>query len=390
MKIGHKFKNKEIILFILFLTLNLQLVSLAGLSETNDFNGKVKLYIIVTLIVSYLAFVKRRIVDFNFFLVVIYLFFVILSSIVFMILYNFNFLYLNYIFCLVLFLISFRLGEIIDYKKIVNVIKSSVILIYLIVLFKLMVNFDKVIQFLSAPYGHPDIPVIYGGGVNLEATYIALSSVFFFKDKKYYLLILFSIVLSSIYASRVGLILSLLSFGFYSFSMYRSKNEKRIISIVFSIFVFFGISFFIQNYEEIYVLNRISQVGTDAGSQGRFNLWQNVLDASIDNLLLGYGPGNAVYALEQFYNYSFIEDNLHNIYLQNLLDFGIFGLFFFLIVVFAISITNLKQRFKNMFGVWLLLFFIAGLIQFRGANALMYFMLGLYISSYSKNNINCE
>jgi O-antigen ligase len=127
-----------------------------------------------------------------------------------------------------------------------------------------------------------------------------------------------------------------------------------------------------------YLIERFLQIGNESGSLGRLKMWQYIYDAFATSPFFGYGAGNAIVAIENVSNYDFWEDNVHNYYAQTLLDFGIVGFLIFLSVMCFVFIKELKRRFSNFLGGYILIFGIASLVQFRGAEAIFWFVFGLY------------
>jgi len=71
------------------------------------------------------------------------------------------------------------------------------------------------------------------------------------------------------------------------------------------------------------------------------------------------------------------EDNLHNLYLQHLVDTGVQGLVVFLLLAGLAWHRVLVSRFQNPMVLYVGIYFVLALLQFRGAEALLWFVYGL-------------
>jgi hypothetical protein len=80
------------------------------------------------------------------------------------------------------------------------------VVVLLAVLAKAVLFLPEIIRFLAAPNGHPMLPTFYGGGPNLEATWVAMAGVFFIGSRLFIPYMAVTAGLSVAYASRVGLI----------------------------------------------------------------------------------------------------------------------------------------------------------------------------------------
>ncbi len=238
---------------------------------------------------------------------------------------------------------------------------------------------------MKAPDGHPDIYTLYGGGTNLEATWLGLNTALFSNRKRlFYLLLVVTLTVSVIYASRVGVVIAFLVAGFKFISATTSRQERRAI-ITLGLLSLLAFVFFIDLdnlAEKVYALQRFAEFGdsSDKGMAGRFAMWRYYGTALWESKLLGYGAGNGIYAVESVSGIDYIEDNLHNLYMQLLIEFGIIGLLLYLITVYNISIKALKSRLSNPIAIILLVYFIASLVQFRGTDALIWLYMGIFLA----------
>ena len=382
------FSLDNAILFIFILLLNFQWLGIEGWVE-GPINGgnSVKIYhIFIVAFASYLLF--KGSLGFTIPLpVFLFLSFSVLWSSIAYFFFPVNKLIFHYSFALFLFFCAYHFQKtlLLSYSHLsLKVINNVYLLLYFLVCIKYIVYSDVIFTFLKNPNGHPIIPTFYGGGINLEATWIAMSTIFFIRRKViFYFAITFSLLISISYSSRVGLVLTLTSFGLYFISEHISKREKRIFWLAALACVIMFLTFSIYLFKDLYVLERFTQIGSEAdkGSMGRFLLWENIFEASFQNNLLGYGAGNGLYAIEKIGTVDFTEDNVHNYYLQVLLEFGALGLLIYLFIPAKVLLYQIRNRFFSEYGNFLLLYFLASLIQFRGAEPLMWLIAGFFFAS---------
>jgi O-antigen ligase len=378
--------------FLLYTLLNFQMLTLQGWKtyEAGGLGGAVKAYHVFFLLftVVLVSIFIPKVYSKAPWTVLAYLLTVVTSGIYYLF-HPFNSLYLTYLFVVVVFYIAFNLGRNFPPSLLLKSINQAILIINLAVFIKLIFYADVIFSFLKAPNGHPILFTFYGGGVNLEASWVAINSSLLANKKKYfYPSVIFSILLSIAYSSRAGMILTALSFVIYFLSGKISKSEKRAIMFLLIILLLFGISYLVKNFDSVYVLDRFTQMGTeeDKGSLGRLMLWENTIKATLDNALFGFGPGNSIYAIERYTSTDFTEDNLHNYYIQSLVELGLLGCISFILIVLKVTYKQFKTSFTNLFGNFMLLYFAACLIQFRGADAMFWLIAGFYFSSYKTNN----
>ena len=91
----------------------------------------------------------------------------------------------------------------------------------------------------------------------------------------------------------------------------------------------------------------------------------------------GVGLGNAVPQIERAIGASVTEDNLHNQYLQHLVETGVQGFVAYLLLVgFAVR-RLIVSRLRDPMLLYVGIYFLLAMLQFRGAEALLWFVYGL-------------
>ena len=310
-------------------------------------------------------------------------------ALILMLAYGFNSLTLNYIFLIfILYSVSIYL-EGISYESVVLSVRFVLIAAMAYVLLNLLMNYSsvKIAQASSVLTGiRPEIPnMLFSGGINLEASWIAMLTVFFMRSKYFILVVIGSFVISSAYLSRTGMLLTI---GVYMLSFIESNKHKYskktfffALPLLLSIFVFFAVTVAIQL--DLPVIRRFLEIGNEPGSQGRLDILFYVFDGLYDSMFLGYGAGNAMMYLMELGLQSH-NDNVHNYFLQVLLDFGISGfLAYALFTYYYLKNKNIPIEFKFYY----ILYLIGSLVQFRGAEPLFWFLIfcGLLVSHDGKS-----
>lgn len=313
-------------------------------------------------------------------------YFIFISSIN-IIKYGFHSLNYNYIFSYYLLVILFTLFRNIEKKELEDIIKNVAILALLCVCINAFIHRNIIIRFFKNPFGHPVYKFVFGGGANLEATWIGMFGLFFKGDKRRYFYNITAAFISIILASRVGIIINVLSFIFITFG----KNEhnkigsKNIIigSALLLLFICISLKSGIINY----LLLRLESIGVDTGSTARLRMWGYVFEAFKRNPF-GYGLGNSIKAINTVSYKVIREGNIHNLYFQMLLDAGIIGLVAYLYVIFRFVKEEFVNILSNPVVAFILVYFILGLVQFRGGDALFYFIVGIYLIEKEAKNKN--
>ena len=109
---------------------------------------------------------------------------------------------------------------------------------------------------------------------------------------------------------------------------------------------------------------------------GRLALWTNAGVALKQNLL-GYGVGNGVPIMEQISGLKFVENNVHNIYLQFLLEGGLQSALLFLLMCAHILFSKTEGQNTNV-KAFLLLYLMLACIEFSGYEAYFWFFVGMF------------
>ena len=370
-----KYNTNKIYLLLFFWTAcmqNLSLVSFGGFA--------LKLYHVVALL--YLPFLlkkKIRLLPKPIAGFYILLFFITVSN---AFQWGINSFLFNYIFAIYALIIIINIGKEFTQNDWLDIIRVVAVVMSVLIWIKMAVNYHAVIDFIRDPYrGHPELDTFFGGGVNLEASYLAMMAPAFITDKnlKRRLMYIASCVLICVlYSSRSALLICLISIGVILI------NEKK--KKLFLLLIPFGIIGMIYAYTKIdlsFFLDRFSSISTESGVLGRFRMWIYAWDL-FWNRPIGYGIGNSIPALKAFTGVFYSESNFHNLYIQMFIDLGFLGGVYYCGLVLYFFIMENKRIVKKPLALMLALYFFACLLEFRGAEIIIYFYLGAYLQQISK------
>lgn len=258
-------------------------------------------------------------------------------------------------------------------------INTIAVLVILVVIFRLMLYFEELIvlindgrKFLGESY-----PYLTSGGHNIEVTYLLILSALI--KNRFLFIGVFGVAFlySILYESRVGILISILLL-LYRNNLIRLSATNIMIGIVgFSILVA------ILVFSDLGVFNRFLDVQKelDYGAEGvgRIGFYLGSYEMISQGHILA-GVGNAVLAMESVTGMDYKENNVHNIYLQYLLDSSLIGAL--LLLLFAVKMLNqaLKEQANFFPGFVVLTFFTIGLLQYTGYDSINWFFVGYFLS----------
>ena len=287
-----------------------------------------------------------------------------------------SFLLLNYIFAFYSAIITENLGDDFSYNEWTSIIKRVVIFHYITIIIKDIFSIPIFISFMKSPYGHPQINSFIGGGANLEASYVAMFSIFFAGEKQFLFWQAFSISLSLLYASRTALVLNVCIIIWYAFINFKKINIKYLFGYIIALFMSLISAYHLGLTD--YVISRFLRIGNEPGSIGRIKMWMYALSLIIKRPIAGYGIGNSIRALIEYTGISFSDKNFHNIYIQMFIDLGIIGGIFYLAIALYFLLYDFRNNFENPIYFMIALYFVGSVFQFRGADVIMYYFAAVY------------
>ena len=173
----------------------------------------------------------------------------------------------------------------------------------------------------------------------------------------------------------------------------RFKNTKW--TIIISSFVISIILIFIISTNMLLIINA---VGGNETLTGRVLLWPLVLEMINESLYFGYGfkafwDSSAAFEILNFINW--LPPHAHNGYLDILLDFGIIGLFLFILIIFKILIKS-RQILKygnNEVIIFLLILFYLIITSIPGnsiisQNSIQWILICYFYMYVNKHTVN--
>lgn len=367
---------------LLYVLFSLQTLSLYSVGNVN-----LKIYHVTIAIIALVAF-PRLVVDRRLRELYGYLVIMLSWGLIGYIFYDVSYLYLNYIFCLVLVLTWSSIVRRAQYEEVISGLQWGALMIAIFTCVNLYLNIDgiraaHVMEAITGARASMSF-LLYGGGINLEASWIALASAFFLRNGRVFLFyILLSFTIDYALTSRAGFIATALILFIWVFRELRgrdlAKNAKVIKSglilscalVAASLIVIFA-DFILSGS----IFQRFANIGNEPGSLGRLNMWVHVWDAIVAQPIWGYGLGNAVVGISTV---GFVggDGNVHNYIFQHLIEVGVVGLIAWLVL----SVSILRQKDRPEMRVYFAVFFIISLIQFRGAEVMLYFVFASLLVS---------
>lgn len=290
--------------------------------------------------------------------------------------YGFRSEFLNYIFMYLMCAALYNVGKgftIAEWKRAVQI---AAFFVMAAIYVKLAVNIGVIIEYFRHTWGnHPIIPTFLGGGVNLEASWMALFIVFFDKNFKGYVYAGMAFALSMAYASRAGMIICVLAVMY----LLVIQGADRRVAMKFAGFVAVAVFVFaVLAANDNVLVNRFLETGKETGSVARLTMWSYANLAFEASPIFGCGAGNATTVMSELSGTTILESNVHLYALQVLLDFGLVGFFVFVAMVVSFLRNCWKTRLLCPFSAWILIYLIASFIQFRGGDVL----LGVALAGY--------
>ncbi len=368
------------LLFLLFCCLqNLSIVTFGGSSTFSlKFSHLFSLCFLPLLI-------KKRKISIYICPLVVFVLYLLLMSIVAAFSYGLDSLFLNYLFCLYILVLIFSLGANIRQEKWRNMLQLVATVMMLLVYVKLFFNIDIIFAFLQNPGTHPNIDTYWGGGVNIESSWLALFGFVFYNDKKGWFYLTLSFLIAGVYASRAGILINVLLLAYFivQYGHVFSKKQFQKAAMLGGVGVLIAVCLFqtgvFDRVIERFLLFTATN-GVEAALNGRARIWEYVWQTFLENPW-GYGLGNGMLAIEMISQAAYNVENLHNLYLQMLIDGGFIGFIVYSIFTFYLLVIAKKELKQNPFLAFIVAYWVASFVQFRGGSSIMFYVLGVYAVS---------
>jgi hypothetical protein len=224
--------------------------------------------------------------------------------------------------------------------------------------------------------GRPNILFYSAGGNNLEVTWLALSSVFFITQLRFWPVAANSLFTSIMYSSRVGILLAGVA---TAYKMVRVRPVFWFVVVGVSAPLIAILASSIKDWQSSEIVERFMNIGDsqEYGSNSRLELWRAAWH-NIERKPWGYGVGAGMEEVKNTLSETVHQNNVHNIYLQIALDCGVQTLVCFCVLIFDIFRKWYRTGASNPYGTFVLLFLLPGLIEFTGQEALMWLFVGIF------------
>ena len=331
---------------------------------------------------------------------------------------------LNGIFCVYIVWCVWKLSSDLDKDDWLRVFRITAVVMLLCVTANILFQFDKIWEFMIAPgFHHPVYETVFGGGPNLDASWIGLfcfvmaGTVWW---RPYYVA---SVIISLLTNSRAGLLANgafvVWLFVHWAWTAWKEKKvfhvhydrKKSVLSIVLAVCIVgaYGLAQAAALHGGVFVTepdasfsqsagetsdkgaatslldnltDRMTAVGDEPGSEGRLNMWQHIPTVLTQNPL-GYGLGNGIEAVRSCDPENIPDGNLHNIYFQALLDFGVPGAICLLAAVFLFIKKELPTLAAWPVAAFILCYLCLGAIQYRMLEVPAWIAITAYVSANS-------
>ena len=251
-------------------------------------------------------------------------------------------------------------------------------------------QYDKFIYYFAAGTDHPYIVTLINGGVNIEATWLAVLSVVFFDNRKRWIPFGLSCGLSILYKSRAGMIIDAVVFCIFFFGRMPADTRKKIFRrriwlTILIIIAAGGIAMTSTQYV-LDTIERFTHIGNESGSLGRLAMWRYAIPTLV-KYPLGVGLGNSISALETISPLRYTENNMHCLYMQMFIDLGVIGGTVYLMIWGAFAKRELKNISKNPLCAVVFLYGISAFLEFGGGETMFFCALGIFLNDRRNNKV---
>jgi len=287
---------------------------------------------------------------------------------------------LTFLYCFIIATNAATVAHSVGYEKALYLVRIVFISALLLVILKNMFYIGDIV--FSARSGQRVwIPGLVAGGVNPEATALALGSLLFVGSRHFPLYFVTTLLLCLLYSSRGALLVCMFVILIYVF-LNPSKSKVFLLALTLMSTLLLVITSPEDGIIGLLlkkITTRFSDFGDDPGSQGRYMLWSSVLELVKRNPF-GYGVMNAVPMSELLTGYKQPVIHMHNIYIQCLVDLGIQGLGMYLLLVMSILWSFIKNKKGNLFNVILVGYFLTGMVRYRLYDSYIFVFWGMAIA----------
>ena len=296
---------------------------------------------------------------------------------------------LNITYALAVVIIIYNLYRDFDMQQMIAVIGIAFIFALIACVINMILQANQFISYIRAGGGdHPSVRVFTGGGGNVESTLLGIYALFVMHKKYGMFIWTVTFLISCLHASRTGFIVNILVLAWY---LVYVRDVMRHISVKKILITFIALSaviyFCIDTPVGQIVINRFVKTGEEVGSVDRLVRWTSALEV-MQKYPFGVGAGNSMQAVKIVTGYGSGGSNLHNIFIAYAVDEGfVAGSLFLLCGVLWVLKRELKIRFQDPFGAYMLIYFAQGLFQSRGFDVFGAASLGFYFISRRRDRL---
>lgn len=299
-----------------------------------------------------------------------------------------NSLILNYLFGLLLVVVCMNNGADLTFDDWMDIVRWCAEILMAAVLIKNIVQFDGIIWYFENPdKGHPAVSTFIGGSVNIESTWLGLFAFFFVGSRWKWIYAGVNLFLAFLYASRCGILIAVLAILWLLIpelpKLWKLLQKRSVRLILLAVVVILAVALYASGvYDAVFrrALARFFAGPSDPGNAGRIRMWDHALQTSLQ-YPLGCGAGNCMQALMKVSGEFYGEANIHNVYLQNLIDYGWLGGAAYLLLVIRFFWKERRKLWSNAFVAALFVYCGTSLLQFRGGDTLAFLLLGMHLAT---------
>jgi hypothetical protein len=250
---------------------------------------------------------------------------------------------------------------------------------------EIAMNVSEIIRLLNT-LGHPEIDSIFGSG-NIGAGLFAMVGFFAFRKQFLWGSLFFvnSVAFSVLFKSRAGLMGNAILACWILFAKIKTgKGKLRIVAGLTAIAALFAFAFYKGWFSSVSQRLLLSMIGTDnfnaadGGVAGRLVMWRYFLPALMKNPF-GVGAGGAVRVVNELAGINNTISNIHNIYMQFFLDYGVIFGTIFLFFAIRFCVKGFKNYQSPLYGA-IVAYFFMGLVQFTSVESYFYVLLGIHFA----------
>ena len=301
-----------------------------------------------------------------------------------------NSLLLNYIFGLYLVVLCANFGADLSKDDWLDIVSGAASILMIVILIKNLIYYQGFLDYLRAEgMAHPwGVKMIIGGGSNIESSWLGLLAFFFCRSRWKWLYAGANLMLSFLYGSRAGMLIAAAAIlWLFAAAVQAAERTESADHGAGALRCTGRGSVGVRLLESLVLrsLNRFLHGMEDAGNAGRIRMWTYALETS-KAYPFGCGVGNCMKALSGVAGFAYGEDNIHNVYLQNLIDCGWLGGAAYLALVVRFFWMEKKKLLHDPFVAALFTYCGASLLQFRGGDTLAFLLLGMYLAYRDADN----